>query len=661
MTFLSPALLWFLAAAGIPIAIHLLNKRRHKTVPWAAMQFLLKATRESRGKKKLRHILILLCRALAIAALATAAARPVVSGLVGWGAGSIDQVVLILDRSASMDLRASDGEASKREIVIQRVRDSLKNLGNPQLILLDSASQNPTEIPSPDALPELSLTAGTDTAAHFPALLERAAEFLQQAPGRSEVWLASDMQLSNWQASDERWASARASLAALPQKPAIRVLSLTGNSAKNTALRILGTQRHENGITLDLEFIRSENSRSALTIPFTTVLNGASSSQSMTLSSQSLRFQKRLSIADPEESGWGYVSIPADGNNRDNIAYFAYGPVSPSKTLIISPENEAATYLSLAAAPPGFEAQEVERKSVVDFSGIPLREYALILWASNLPNQNDRNRLEKFLQEGGQIIFLPNDTNSEADFLGMSWQDVSLADPGKFFILGTWDRSDGPLRDGEDGTSIPAERLRAIKRAVPEGDAAVMARWEDDEPFLTRTVVDRGTFWFLGSLPDYTWSNLGDADVLLPVIQRILTKGADRFGSSFLAETGDKSTVPKAGETKELIDAFQNNNEPAAAQTHRAGVYRLGERILAVNRPPAEDAPEVTTPDLLDVMLDGTGYTLLDQQGNASETPLSTDIWRYFLIAMLLLLISEAILSLPGKQKANHPLTKAAA
>ena len=64
MLFLSPALLWFLAAAAVPIAIHLINRRRHKTIQWAAMQFLLKASRESRGKKKLRHILILTCRAL---------------------------------------------------------------------------------------------------------------------------------------------------------------------------------------------------------------------------------------------------------------------------------------------------------------------------------------------------------------------------------------------------------------------------------------------------------------------------------------------------------------------------------------------------------------------------------------------------------------------
>src|SRR6218665_2644871 len=109
MTFLTPILLWFLAAAAVPVAIHLLNRRRHKTIQWAAMQFLLKATRESRGKKKLRHILILTCRALGIAALVFAASRPLLSNVLGWGGGKPDLVVLLLDRSASMEATPKNG------------------------------------------------------------------------------------------------------------------------------------------------------------------------------------------------------------------------------------------------------------------------------------------------------------------------------------------------------------------------------------------------------------------------------------------------------------------------------------------------------------------------------------------------------------------------
>ncbi|MEO0018865.1 MAG: hypothetical protein RLZZ522_2148, partial [Verrucomicrobiota bacterium] len=37
MIFLNSLLLWGLLAASIPVIIHLLNRRRHKTIQWAAM------------------------------------------------------------------------------------------------------------------------------------------------------------------------------------------------------------------------------------------------------------------------------------------------------------------------------------------------------------------------------------------------------------------------------------------------------------------------------------------------------------------------------------------------------------------------------------------------------------------------------------------------
>lgn len=647
MTFLSPLLLWFLAAASVPVIIHLLNKRRHKTVQWAAMQFLLKATRESRGKKKLRHILILTCRALGIAALAFAAARPVVSGLLGWGAGTIDTVVLILDRSASMELRSGDGQAAKRELVLQKVRDTMADLGNPRLVLIDSATGKPQEIPSPDVLSEISSTAATDSAADIPALVSAAAETLSTGSGRAEIWLASDLQGSNWQPEDaERWAAARASLSALPQKPALRVLSLTGDAAPNVSLRLLGSRRSSDGLLLDLELVRSEDSRGTLNLPLTVSANGTAASESVTLPGQSLRFQKRIGIKDEGESGHGWLSIPADGNPRDNSVFFAYGPARPVKTLIVAPAGESADYLALAAAPPGFEKQTAERIDPAAFAKTSTAEFSMILWAAPLPTAANASVLESFLTSGGQVVCLPAAEPSGESFLGMKWEPVASAETGKFFILQDWEKSDGPLRDGIDGTPIPAERLRAIKRAMPTGDAAPLARWEDGEPFLTRKIVDRGTLWFLGSIPDYTWSNLGDADVLLPAIQRILALGAGRFDSSYLAEIDSEPASLAPGETRARIDDFSSENSP-----HAAGVYRLGERLIAVNRPLLEDAPEIATKDNLDAMLEGTDYRLLDQVGQAADPSLSTDMWRAFLLAVLFFLISEALLCLPKKQK----------
>ena len=43
MTWLNPGLLGFLALGGIPIIIYLINRQRYQRVPWAAMEFLLRA------------------------------------------------------------------------------------------------------------------------------------------------------------------------------------------------------------------------------------------------------------------------------------------------------------------------------------------------------------------------------------------------------------------------------------------------------------------------------------------------------------------------------------------------------------------------------------------------------------------------------------------
>lgn len=640
-------MLWGLLAASIPVIIHLLNRRRHKTIHWAAMQFLLKATRESRGKKKLRHFLILACRTLGIAALIFAAARPIVSGLLGWGGGSIDLVVLVLDRSASMEAKPGDGLNPRRQIVLEKVRDAMQHLDGARLVLIDSATAQPQDVPSPEVLADLSSTAATDTSADFPTLLTRAAEFLAETHGRAEVWLASDLQTSNWQPDDDRWAAARASLANLPQKPAIRVLSLTGSAAPNASIRLLGSRRAADDLLLDLEVFRAADSHVSANLSLTTTLNGTRTTETLTLPGQSLRFQKRIALPPASTTGSGWFSIPADGNPRDNAAFFAYGPARAVKSLIVAPAGEAADYLALAAAPPGYGNQHCERIEPSQAAALTTSEVSAILWAAPLPTGAAAEQVTRFLTGGGQVIFFPPGTPPAGPFLELNWSPPTPAEKDKYFILKDWNHSDGPLRDGLDGTPLPAERLKAIRRQIPLGDAGQLARWEDGEAFLARRIVDRGTAWFVASTPDYTWSNLGDADVLLPVVQRILALGTERFDASYLTSVGADATKTLPGETRTRLDDF-GTADPANA-AHLAGIFQLSERLLAVNRPAAEDAPEILTREALDTALTGTGYTLLEQAGQASDPSLSRDVWRAFLIAVLFFFISEALLCLPNK------------
>src|SRR4051794_38226631 len=113
LAFLQPALLWGLTAAGIPILLHLLQRRRYRVRRWAAMEFLRASVRRSSRRLRIEQWLLLLVRTLILICAALALARPVrYSPRWGWlGSRATSQVVIVLDDSYSMGQRWALGTA----------------------------------------------------------------------------------------------------------------------------------------------------------------------------------------------------------------------------------------------------------------------------------------------------------------------------------------------------------------------------------------------------------------------------------------------------------------------------------------------------------------------------------------------------------------------
>lgn len=647
MSFLQQSFLWGLLAASIPIIIHLLNRRRHRTVQWAAMEFLLKATRESRGKKKLKYLIILACRTLAIATLIFAIARPIVGGFFGWGGSQLDTVILVLDRSTSMEQLSAGSQTSKRESAIASVRQSLEELNSPRLILIDSASGTAQEVPSPDALEELSSTTATDTRSSIPALLSTAIDYItDNNPGRTEIWVASDLQQSDWSPEQGRWDAIRTGIKELPQDTTLRILSLTSPAQNNLSVRVHSARRSSDELVLDIELTRSESSGPS-TIPITYSVNGTRSSEKITLNGQSYQYQKRLPIDQQEGQGYGFVSSPSDTNSRDNVSFFAYGEDAPTTTYIVTEGGESPTWISLASAPPGYGRSQSIELSANESHKIQWPSAALVVWQAPLPSGPVAQQLQQFIEDGGAAILLPPQGESDNSFLGLSWGAKSIAPRGQYFIIPDWNHNDGPLRDGLEGTPIPVPKLKAIQRREIQGDATTLASWDDSQVFLTRKVLGDGSAIFVSTLPDYTWSNLGDADVLLPLSQRMIAVGDSRFGSAFAALAGSEETFTHHNETRTRLDSHAESNSSNAP--YEAGVWRLGDRLIASNRPQSEDQWQVLTTPKLHALLEGLNYKLFEDKGTSNA--LAQEIWRAFLVAMLIFLITEAILCLQPKVK----------
>jgi hypothetical protein len=120
MQFLFPAFLGALAVLAIPVIIHLFYFRRFKRVYFTNVRFLKEVKEETSNRQKLRNLLVLLMRCLAIAAMVLAFAQPFIP--LGSGVKKGERAVSVfVDNSFSMNLLSK--EAPLLERAKQRARD----------------------------------------------------------------------------------------------------------------------------------------------------------------------------------------------------------------------------------------------------------------------------------------------------------------------------------------------------------------------------------------------------------------------------------------------------------------------------------------------------------------------------------------------------------
>src|SRR3569832_1334968 len=103
MNFLAPAFLGARAAIAVPVLIHLINRERKVVVEFPSLMFIQRIPYKSVRRQKIRHLLLLIMRCLALALLVAAFARPFFQKRqVAVGGSGAREVVILLDQSSSM-------------------------------------------------------------------------------------------------------------------------------------------------------------------------------------------------------------------------------------------------------------------------------------------------------------------------------------------------------------------------------------------------------------------------------------------------------------------------------------------------------------------------------------------------------------------------------
>ena len=212
MTFLHPWAIWVgVAAAAVPVLIHVLTRPRPIRLPLSTLRFVREAVRQRRTWRRLRDYILLALRTLAVLLIALAVARP------QWGSrrqiadlASGDTVrVVVLDLSQSMAARTGAVELFERARTAAagylRYRPGLAA----DLILAGARPRGVFDGPSTnfDALrDELSRCRVLPQRMDVNRALDLAARMLAPASPedhrRRELVVVSDFQRSRWSRAD---------------------------------------------------------------------------------------------------------------------------------------------------------------------------------------------------------------------------------------------------------------------------------------------------------------------------------------------------------------------------------------------------------------------------------------------------------------------------
>ncbi len=655
MSFLQPLLLAALPLVGLPILIHLINRQRHRTIPWGAMRFLLDAKRMTRGMARLRFWLIMAMRMLAIAGLLFAVARPLASGWIGLAVGGQpDTTIVLLDRSVSMEQQELPGDNTKRSTALAKLADLIKTLGGgTQIVLIESTENQAQEIESAAGLMDLPQTQGTSTSADIASMMQTALDYVvENQTGRTDVWVCSDLRENDWKPDDGRWETIRSGFG---QLEGIRfgLLTYSDLADDNISVRVANVRRRQDGpnaeLVLDVFLRRETNVETPAKVPLEFVINGARSVLDIEMVDAEYTLQGHTIPLDRSAvDGWGSLAIPTDANLRDNICHFVFAEPPVHHTTIVADDREAAELFRLAAISPADPALQYtadvfapDRVGEVDWDAT-----SCLIWQAPLPDAATLSILQSFVDKGRPIMFFPSMQPGTGSAFGATWGSWAGAD-NQATPIASWRGDSDLLRQTRGGTPLPVGKLRVFRYCELQNGGTSLARLEGGKVLMSRASTDGGPVYFCSTLPLPGYSSLAQDGVMFYImIQRALSAGAATQGSARQLVAG---TVA-AREVSSWKSVLTTDEVLPSARPFVSGAYQKDTRLVAINRPGEEDMARVVTNDELSRMMGGLDYRKVeDKVGNASA--LASEIWRSFVLIMALAMLVEAALCFPDRKK----------
>ena len=687
-TFLAPLFLAGIAAAAVPIYLHLVQRERKDAVEFPSLMFLQRIEYRSVRRQRIRHWALLALRCLALVLLASAFARPFFRrnpDAVAGGLGSAREIVVLLDRSYSMgygDRWTRAQEAARRAV------DGLRSGDRATLILFDEAAEAVTEPTADRARLQnaiRSATPGSGGTRYAPALRTAQKVLAESNRPRREVVLVSDFQRRGWEARDD---------VQLPANAVVTPVDVSDGKAADVAVTAATLRRERPG---DRDYLvagaRIANSGDAAigSLPVTLSLGGrAVETRRVQLAPRSAATVTFSRVPIPDGETRGVVSAAPDALTANDSFHFTLSPSQELSVLVLDPPDPHANQslyirrvLDLSETPPvRLSVKSVGQMTAADLSGRSL----VILNDVAFPQGENGRRLTEFVARGGGLLVVLGEHSTPGAWAGDA---VTRLLPGA--VGATVDRTGDagatlvsveyahPVfelfnqpRSGDFATAR-FFRYRALDVRGPRTDTtAVLARFDDGGVALAERSVGRGRVLVWTSTLDNFWNDLALQPVFLPFVHQ-LTRHAARFSESkpwfTVGEALDISRQSAEGRAAPDAGVELVAQAPSGARTQLGGrsgprslplsehgfyeVRPLGGaagsgRTVAVNVDPAEaDLAHMDPAELVAAVTKQGAATqaALASDATPEETEQRQTLWWYLLAAAVMLLAAETLVA----------------
>lgn len=675
MKLLYPEFLWALFVVLIPIAIHLFNFKRFKKEYFSNVSLLKEVKLETQSKSKLKHLIVLFSRILAIIFLVLAFCQPYFDTInVKREANTV--VGVYLDNSQSMDVKVGEDYLFEMaKVTAKEVVEGYAATDGFQLLTNDFEGKHQRIVSQDEMIKLIDDVELTPLSKDFNEIYEREKDLLYNKEGNIHLFWLSDFQKNNFKIDDLNLDSL-VSVKLIPFKQQeLKNLYIDSvwfntplrqlNQDESLNVRLVNKSNNEVGTKVNLKINKETKG----------MLNTTVEANSEKVVVLNYAIQKR-----GEQLGKVYLSdYPDPSLTFDDEFNFSYAINKETNILYLSDKSNVDSSANVVAVYSGDENYKVTTHSfsTVDYS--QLSQYALlVIENAKMLTDGLQNELKLFLNNGGNVLLIPNEivdlSSYKSFFASIVNANISNKIEGSFKI-GALNKEhviyDNVFENLPKNIDLPTATSYYPTVFETRSITSVLLSFQNDSPFLTVSKLGKGNFYFLSS--SLMSSTFSQHALFVPTLLRIAENSSVNYPLYY--EVGSKGLVQvnqsiKEGAVfiKEVDSEFQfipevvKNNQGVALSVHNkvknASYYQLyinGEKSMPLAYNYSRKESEMSYFNELDLrnIIEGKQLTnnieVIAQPENGNFSALNTAIedqkyWWYFVLGALIMLLLETLL-----------------